>query len=231
VEVGPGDALPLPDGRYVEIAVHDEGVGIAPDNLTRIFDPYFTTKQKRSGLGLAVAHSIIRSHAGLITAESTPGVGSVFRIFLAAVSEAQGVDDLKTLAGLPAEAGRVLIMDDEKLVRETVGEMLTRMGYEVQYARDGQEAIELYARRRQDGQPFDAVIMDLTVPGGMGGIEANARLREMDPAAKTIVSSGYATDPIMSDFASFGFQGRLAKPYRMADLKHTLYQVIFQIDV
>ena len=131
----------------------------------------------------------------------------------------------------PADAGRVLIMDDEKLVRETVGEMLTRMGYDVQYARDGQEAIDLYERVRQAGQPFDAVIMDLTVPGGMGGMEANARLREVDPEAKTIVSSGYATDPIMSDYASYGFQGRLAKPYRMADLKHTLYQVIFEIDV
>ena len=116
-------------------------------------------------------------------------------------------------------------------MRETVGEMLTRMGYQVEYARDGQEALEMYQDVKQAGEPFDAVIMDLTVPGGMGGMEANTRLRQLDPGAKTIVSSGYATDPIMADYTSYGFQGMLAKPYRLGDLKDTLYQVIFEIDV
>jgi signal transduction histidine kinase/CheY-like chemotaxis protein len=222
--LGPGNDLSLGAGRYVKISVADEGTGIPAEHIAKIFDPFFTTKQKGSGLGLAASYSIIRKHEGLITVESVPGRGTTFHIYLPA---SQGDvtfswrDDTFTKGN-----GHILIMDDEEEMRNTTGDMLVRLGYTVDYAGEGGEAIAKYRQAQEAGRPFGAVIMDLTVPGGMGGKEAVRKLLEIDPAARIIVSSGYSHDPVMSDFRSYGFQGVVTKPYRLHDLSEVVAAVI-----
>jgi signal transduction histidine kinase/ActR/RegA family two-component response regulator len=224
ITLGPGNELPLGAGRYVRISVADEGTGIQPEHLEKIFDPFFTTKQKGSGLGLAASYAIIRKHGGLVTVKSEPGRGTTFHIYLPA---AQG-----DVALSPREdtftkgSGHVLVMDDEEEMRYTTGDMLVRLGYSVDYAGDGDEAVAKYRKAQEQGRPFDAVIMDLTVPGGTGGKEAVRKLLEIDPDAKTIVSSGYSEDPVVADYRSFGFRGMVNKPYRLRDLSEAVAAVI-----
>ncbi len=217
----------IKEGNYVKITVEDHGIGIPKEHLSRIFDPYFTTKQKGSGLGLATAYSIIKSHGGFIDVESELGKGSRFYIYIPA-SEKR-VLQRKSEGEKRAEArsrARVLIMDDEAIIRKSVGRALTRMGYDVEYATDGEEAIELYTKAREENRAFDLVIMDLTVPGGMGGREAIKRLRDIDPDVRAVVSSGYSNDPVMSEFTNYGFRGVISKPYTIEDLAETLRQVL-----
>src|SRR5581483_10434181 len=185
--------------RYVRVVVEDHGIGIPEEHLSRIFDPYFTTKQKGSGLGLATAYSIIKSHCGFIDVESELGKGSRFYIYIPA-SEKRA-EKKKTVSQQLEKVSkrRVLIMDDEAIIRIAVGRALTRMGYDVEYATDGEEAIELYTKAREESRAFDLVIMDLTIPGEMGGREAIVRLMEIDPDVKAIVSSGYSDDPVMGE--------------------------------
>jgi signal transduction histidine kinase/CheY-like chemotaxis protein len=216
--------------RYVSIDIEDNGVGIPQEHLTRIFDPYFSTKQKGSGLGLATAHSIIKSHGGDIGVESQLGVGTKFYIYISA-SEAKRVEqkgaELERKQGLSSgRRRRVLIMDDEVIIRRSAGKVLMRMGYEVDYASDGQEAIEKYVRAKQSNKPFDAVIMDLTVPGAMGGKEAVEKLRSIDPEVRAVVSSGYSNDPVMSEYSKYGFRAIIPKPYSVEELSDTLNKVI-----
>lgn len=221
-------ALPLEAGNYVKILVRDTGMGIPEDHLDKIFDPYFSTKQKGSGLGLTTSYSIINKHRGLIEVESQLGKGSAFTIFLPAshkVSEQN--DDNCELT--PAGVGKVLIMDDEEMLRYVLGEMLLHLGYKVNCASDGSEAIDLYLKAMNNREPFDAVIMDLTVPGGMGGKEAIKKLLELDPNVNAIVSSGYSNDPIMAEHRKYGFKEVLAKPYTIENLAHVLHQVINKI--
>ncbi len=216
---------PLHHGRQVKITIQDEGEGIPEEHLQKIFDPYFSTRQKAQGLGLAVAYSVLKNHGGHITVESKLGVGTTFTIYLPALeSPLTETDSLGTepIAG----AGRILIMDDEEMVRTVAGEMLMDLGYTVDYAGDGLEAIEKYKAARDSAKPFHAVIMDLTIPGGMGGKEAIRKLREIDPCAKAIVSSGYSHDPIMSNFIEYGFNALIAKPYTMADLRKTVSSLL-----
>ena len=224
ITLGPGNGLPLGAGPYVKISVADEGAGIPAEHMEKVFEPFFTTKQKGSGLGLAVSYSIIRKHEGLITVESEPGRGTTFHIYLPA-SQREVVfswrDDTFTKGN-----GHILVMDDEEEMRNTTGDMLVRLGYTVDYAGEGGEAIAKYRQAQEAGQPFGAVIMDLTVPGGMGGKEAVRKLLEIDPAARIIVSSGYSHDPVMSDFRSYGFQGLVTKPYRLHDLSEVVAAVI-----
>jgi len=217
--------LPLAPGNYVVLSFADSGVGIPRDHLEKVFDPYFTTKQKGSGLGLATTYSIVKRHKGHIAVESTVGSGATFHLYLPATGQ---IFQKETAPSGVAQSGsgKVLIMDDEDMVRNVAGQMLTRLGYSVAFARDGVEAIELYGQARKSGRPFDAVIMDLTVPGGMGGKEAVQQLRQMDPAVKAIVSSGYSNDPIMAEFAAYGFCGVASKPYTIKKLSETLQQVI-----
>jgi CheY-like chemotaxis protein len=122
--------------------------------------------------------------------------------------------------------GKVLLMDDEQIILDVTLEVLQFLGYEVQFARDGAEAISLYAREKSAGIPFDIVILDLSVPEGMGGKEALGKLKELDPAVKAIVSSGYTNDPSVIDYAGSGFAGKLAKPYKINDMKQVLEQLI-----
>jgi two-component system cell cycle sensor histidine kinase/response regulator CckA len=218
--------LPLPRGNYVEITVKDQGTGIAKGHLERIFEPYFTTKQKGSGLGLATAYSVIKNHDGHISVSSELGTGTTFTIYLPASSKPAPVKK-KVVAEAPIPGkGRVLVMDDEPAIRQLLKRMLTGTGYEIELSQDGKEAIAKYTQVREAGRPFEAVIMDLTIPGGMGGKETISNLLEIDPGVKAIVSSGYSTDPIMADYDKYGFSGVVAKPYVAADLEKTLRNVI-----
>jgi PAS domain S-box-containing protein len=222
-EVGAGlKAARAKNGRYVKITVEDQGVGIAQEHLSKIFDPYFTTREKSSGLGLASVHSIIKNHDGYIGVESEIGVGTKFYIYLPAMEDKEMVGDEDQFMGVK---GTVLVMDDELVVRDIFGEILNHLGYGVEFAKDGCEAIEIYEKAKDRGNPFDLVIMDLTIPGGMGGKEAIERLREIDPGIKAIVSSGYSNDPIMSEYRKYGFRGVISKPYKIEDLSEIVGRV------
>jgi PAS domain S-box-containing protein len=225
VVLGPYDVLPLDEGNYVRITVRDRGIGIPREYLTKIFDPYFTTKQKGSGLGLAITYSIIRKHEGYISVESQVGEGTTFRIILPAASERRTTSRHRE-ATLVAGTGRILVMDDETDVRKTTGDILTRLGYTVTFAEEGAQAIDLYRRAMEAGTPFDLTIMDLTVPGGMGGKDAVKKLLEIDPRARVIVSSGYSKDPVMAEYGNYGFRGVVAKPFRVKELSETVHRVM-----
>jgi two-component system cell cycle sensor histidine kinase/response regulator CckA len=220
------EALPLPKGDYVEIAVKDYGDGIPKEHLGRIFDPYFTTKRKGSGLGLATAYSVVSNHHGYITVESELGVGTTFHIYLPA-SGKPALEKKEAAKAVPVHGkGRILVMDDEEIIRKMLSKMLSLAGYGVEVTGDGAEAVELYQKARESGRAFDAVILDLTVPGGMGGKEAMKKLLEIDPEVKAIVSSGYATDPIMADFYKYGFSAVVAKPYSVGELERALHRML-----
>ncbi|MDX1953345.1 MAG: PAS domain S-box protein, partial [Verrucomicrobiota bacterium] len=226
VEVESESRLPLKQGRYVMLSVKDTGVGISPQHLGRIFDPYFTTKQTGSGLGLATAYSIVQKHEGYITVESKLGLGTTFYLYLPATTEVSIVNNSSSRKAAPRGHGRILVMDDEQAILDLARATLGHLGYEVEVARDGNEAIQLYSETYRTVNRFAAVIMDLTVPGGMGGREAMKRLREIDPLVKGIVSSGYSQDPVMANFREHGFLGVVDKPYEVSLLAQTLHNVI-----
>jgi len=228
IEVAAHNRLVLPAGRYVQISFEDQGEGIPRDHLSKIFDPYFSSKRTGSGLGLTIAYSIIKKHDGVITVDSELGSGSTFTIYLPATNKTNLVRQAPAETSSTVGCGRVLIMDDEEIVREIAVEMLDYLGCKPVAARDGSEAIDLYLRAREEGRPFDALIMDLTIAGGMGGKEAITRLREIDPAVRAIVSSGYANDPIMANFREYGFSGVVPKPYKLHELSATLNRILRQ---
>gem|GEM_PF-931938 len=226
VALGKSEGLPLSPGKYVKITVADQGIGIPADYLPKIFDPYFSTKQKGSGLGLATAYSIIKNHRGYITVESTLGAGTTFYLYLPASPKRVKKNVSSTHATLKTGHGRILVMDDDPDVRQVAGRILEHLGYEVAFATEGSEAINAYQEARDSGRPFAAVIMDLTIPGGMGGLEALKNLKRIDPEIKAIVSSGYADDPIMTHFQKYGFNGVIKKPYRVDTFSQVLYEVL-----
>jgi len=216
----------LKSGEYVKITIEDHGIGIPEENIKRIFDPYFTTKQRGNGLGLTIVYSIVKKHNGQITVESQLGIGTKFQIYLPAFLTDIKVKREKLEDKLIFGKGKVLVMDDEEIIRNLAYEMLSSMGYEVTAATDGYEATELYRNAKESGDPFDAVIMDLTIPGGMGGKEAIKKMAEIDPNIKSIVSSGYSDDPVMSEFQRYGFKDFIAKPYRTSELSKVVHRVI-----
>jgi PAS domain S-box-containing protein len=220
-----GDASLLPPGRYVKVTVQDSGIGISREHLPNIFDPYFTTKQRGSGLGLATSYSIVSKHGGHISVVSEPGRRTAFTLMLPASSNAS-VPATHKEDSLKRGAGKILLMDDEEEVLRTTGDALARLGYSISYADDGSKAIELYREAIQAGEPFVAVILDLTVRGGMGGKETIEQLLKIDPDVKAIVSSGYSNDPIMADHRAHGFAGVVSKPYRLKQMSNIVYRVI-----
>lgn len=215
-------------GDYVRLTISDEGCGISPDNLDKIFDPYFTTKPNGTGLGLASAYSVVKRHGGSISVSSGRGQGATFAIHLPACMEAAAADSAAPVAdGQNLQArGKILVMDDEELIRSLVVQLLDHLGFATETCTDGNEAISLYQASFLRGEPFAMVIMDLTIPGGMGGQEAAARIREIDPAACLIVSSGYSNDPIMSNYHDYGFSAVMTKPYRIEELRTVLSGIL-----
>jgi PAS domain S-box-containing protein len=225
VALGINELPPLPEGKYVRISVKDSGIGITGKHLPKIFDPYFTTKQQGSGLGLATAYAIVKKHEGRITVESALGTGTTFHIHLPASGgegPARERQEGKPIGG----TGKILVMDDQKPVRDVAAAMLTSLGYAAATAEDGAEALKLYDEARKAREPFDAVIMDLTIPGGMGGMETIRKLLELDGEAKAIASSGYSSDGVMADHKTYGFKGVVPKPYNIRQLGEVVAGVL-----
>lgn len=214
----------LAPGKYVELQFSDQGCGIPEEHLSKIFDPYFSSKKSGSGLGLAISYSIIKNHDGLIQVHSRVDTGTTFSIYLPAFSLGKDIQstysDNKTTS--PSILGRVLIMDDEALVREMLMEILTHLGCESVAASNGHETITLYTQAQENNTPFDLLIMDLTIPGSMGGLETLEKLRVLDPDVQALVSSGYANDPVMANYSEYGFCGVLPKPFMVEELRKTL---------
>ena len=260
IDISEKDGLALKHGKYVKVSFKDQGTGIAEENLSKVFDPYFSTKelgtQKGMGLGLAVAYSIVKKHGGLITIESQLGAGTNIHIYLPTISEErpgeigsalhgdgkkpstdhvikqspinQQADSAKavraTMAGLSIQ--RVLVMDDEEMLRDVSSAMLSQLGYEVEVAVDGVEAIEMYKKARESGEPYDAVILDLANNVGMGGVEAIRKLLEIDPEIRAIVATGYSFDPVVDNYRAYGFCGAMTKPFGMDELSRALKRAI-----
>lgn len=209
--------------RWVEIKITDEGTGIKPEVIDKIFDPYFSTKEKGSGLGLAICHSIISQHKGGIEVSSTPGSGTEITIILPALEKGSVPDSPREMRQLPSLKGvRVLVMDDEEMVRNIVKDMLAIIGSESVMVADGAEAVKQYKEAMEEGNTFNLVIMDLTIPGGMGGKEAVQEIIKMDPEARVIVASGYSNDPIMSSFEEYGFCAAVIKPFQLHELAEAI---------
>ena len=218
-------ALKLKEGNYIRIDIRDHGIGISEENLLKIFDPYFTTKESGSGLGLATSYSIICKHEGKITCQSELGVGTTFTIYLkASTSEVQ----IKALgSNTPVKgSGRILVMDDDALIQDVFQKTLSKLGYETVCVGNGKLAIEEYARSFEEDNPYDIVIMDLTIPGEMGGKEAIGILKEQFPQVKAVVSSGYSNDPVVGNYEQYGFVGYIKKPFQIRELSNFLSSIL-----
>jgi signal transduction histidine kinase/ActR/RegA family two-component response regulator len=218
-------------GPAVRISVRDRGHGIPADVLPRVFDPYFTTKPGGNGLGLATAYAIVTKHGGRIEVDTETGRGTVFTVVLPASRERPApqerpIADSRVVSPVRSGTPRLLVMDDEEAVRKLLEALLTKLGYEVQSARNGAEAIDLYEAAKASGRTFDVVLLDLTVRGGMGGIETAARLRELDSSVRLVVSSGYSDAPVMADFRAYGFDDVLPKPWSAAELSEIIRRVL-----
>jgi PAS domain S-box-containing protein len=217
----------LRGGRYVHIMICDQGRRLNSDELLRIFEPHFSPDDPGSGLGLATAHSVIRKHGGELLARALTQNGTGFEVYLPALeATAMPVPVQKPAVRVQLSGSRVLIMDDEPGIRESLGLLLEVLGLESEAVPDGQEALSRYEAARKSGLPFDAVIMDLTIPNGMGGEEAVRRLKQLDRSARAIVSSGYSNDPVMAQYRRYGFDGVMPKPYHLPQLEEVLNQVL-----
>ncbi len=218
--LGDDAAVPLPAGAYVRVRVRDEGPGIPAEYGQRIFDPYVSTKPGGTGLGLATVHSIVRRHRGHVGFTSTPGHGATFDVYLPATELLPAVAPASPLPSSPPPGrARLLVMDDEPQVRQVLALILRGAGYAVDAVGDGADAVALYRAAIAEGRGYDAVLLDLTVPGGVGGLDAVRRLRDLDPAVRAIVASGYAADPVLSNASSHGFCGVVRKPFTAAELE------------
>jgi len=225
VGVEPADVSGLTAGRYVKLDVEDRGEGILPENVERIFDAYFTTKERGVGLGLATARSIIAQHDGIVRAHSVRGQGTTMSVWLPTLAAHELAGAAAASARTPL-CGRVLVMDDESSVRDVTGYMLEHLGLRHESVLDGEAAVAAYAQALRVKDPFDVVILDLTVPGGTGGSEALAALRAIDPSVRAIVMSGYQGDSVLADHSRFGFSDRLLKPFRIEDLQSVLVPLL-----
>ena len=229
LEITEKDNLPIKEGSYVKVSIRDRGRGIQVEEISRIFDPYFSTKErgvkKGMGLGLTICHSIIRKHEGFITVESMPGAGTTFHLYLPASLKKKTETEVTGEKEITRKK-RILIMDDDEIVRDITGDMLMHCGYYIESSKDGNEAIALYIKAKERGEPFDAVILDLVVPNGMGGDIAIKRLHDIDHGVKGIALSGYSKDLIMTHYMDYGFTAALSKPYNIQLLNGTLERVL-----
>ncbi|BBO88356.1 ATP-binding protein [Desulfosarcina ovata] len=227
----------LAAGRYIDIAIIDHGVGIPSEHIEKIFDPYFSTKDKGAnrgtGLGLSISHSIVIQHGGEITVTSRVGEGTTFHVLLPA-SETPALDKAPAAPTTEFQSpnrpvhggGKILVMDDEAMIRELAGNLLQHLGYTVDFAEEGQMAIKKYQAAMDASKPYDAVILDLTIKGGMGGEETIGRLKAIDPSVKAIVSSGYSDNPVVARYQDYGFCDVVAKPYEIIEFSQKLYRLV-----
>ncbi len=222
-------ALPLDKEKYVKLMIRDEGKGIPPEVLPKIFDPYFSTKDQGSGLGLATTYSIVRKHGGLITVESIPEKGTAFYVYYPATDKKPSpviIEKQEESVCQQVGRGNILVMDDEELIRDVAGEMLTSLGYDATAVSEGDEVIACYLKAKETDRPFDAVIMDLTIPGGQGGRDIVQRLLTHDPDVKVIIASGSSNDQVISHYKKYGFKGVLIKPFSIESLGEELGKII-----
>ena len=229
-----GENVPLPShntfalekGDYVKITIQDSGAGIKKEYLKKIFDPYFSTKQKGSGLGLAVAYSVIDKHSGSISVESDGDVGTTFTIHMPAAYEMETRRQTEASEFVSGAGRRVLVMDDEDFIRKLARQMLEKLGYSVEVSHDGEDAVAKFQQALDAGDSYDAVILDLTIPGGMGGKDTVEELLKLDPNVKAIVSSGYSNDPVMASYGLHGFRQAIRKPYRIQEMSAALKEAL-----
>ncbi len=228
VDIQEKNGLPLQPGKWVRLSFKDRGLGIPGENLSKIFDPYFSTRERGKGMGLTAVYSIMKKHGGYIDVESEAGEGTTVHVYFPVAEEEKKEMPNSTNHESPSGfKGKILLMDDEEIIRDVAGEMLSLMGFEVEFAEHGDEAIEKYKEHlAANGRPYDVVIMDLTIPGGMGGAECIQKLHQLDPNVKALVSSGYSQDPVMSDFKKHGFSGVVDKPYKLNDLRESLERLM-----
>jgi two-component system cell cycle sensor histidine kinase/response regulator CckA len=227
VQVDEKSGLPLEHGRYIKIAVADHGPGVPPALAANIFDPYFTTKETSSGLGLAISYSIVRKHGGFLHLEGSSPAGATFALYLpAARGRAQNDPHQPNDRSQHFPQQRILVMDDESAICELTSQLLGTMGYEVTTVPDGSEAVRLYERAARKGERFRAVILDATVRGGLGGVETIERLRNIDPEVNAIICSGYSDEAALSQFLSYGFRGALPKPFTRRELSDALQKAL-----
>ncbi|HAA05024.1 MAG TPA: hypothetical protein DCE18_16885 [Syntrophobacteraceae bacterium] len=219
-------------GRYIKLGITDHGVGIAQEHIHHIYDPYFTTKpmgsEKGSGLGLSIVYSIVKKHEGFIVVDSKLNKGTAVIIHLPALAPG-GETRTGKQPDARVSAKRILVMDDEETVRDVIAKLLAHLGYQAVLVSNGSDALAAYQESFAIGSPFAAVIMDLTIPGGMGGLETIRRLLALDPGAKAIISSGYCNDPVMQNYGAYGFQGVVAKPYKLQELRRALKKILGEV--
>ncbi len=219
--------IPLKPGNYIKVSIQDHGIGIPEENINKIFDPFFTTKKDGSGLGLSITYSIIKKHNGYIAVESKLGIGTTFHFYLPAILEkVQIKEKVAEEEKIRHGKGKILVMDDEEIIRELAYEMLSSLRYDVTVVEDGFQAIDIYKNAKESKEPYDLVIMDLTIPGGMGGNEAIKELLKFDPDVVAVVSSGYSNDPVMANFKEHGFRGVIPKPYKMIEVSKILHDIV-----
>jgi len=222
-------SIPLPNGQYIKFSIEDQGIGISEKNISSIFDPFFTTKQKGSGIGLSTVYSIIQKHKGHIAVYSEIDKGTIFHVYLSASSK--DIEKTEGESGTTHQGqGKILIMDDQEPILKMMGRILNRMGYETAFATDGSQAVEMYEKAQLFENPFDLVILDLTIPGGLGGAKTIPKLLKIDPKVRAVVSSGYSNDPIMANYEDYGFCGVVSKPYTKEQLSEVLNRIFDKID-
>jgi PAS domain S-box-containing protein len=223
------ESIPLSEGgKFVKITIHDSGTGIPEKLIDKIFDPYFSTKQTNSGLGLAISHSIISKHGGAITVESKEGKGTTFSIYLPASEKKSTGKQFSSEGRVSPPPAKILVMDDDEMVLSVYKKMLVQMGHKIVIARNGEEVVQLYRETYNSEEPFDLIIMDLTIPGGMGGKKTIQEIQKINSKVKSIVSSGYSNDPVMANFKEYGFKGAIAKPFQLKKLELVISKVLLE---
>jgi two-component system cell cycle sensor histidine kinase/response regulator CckA len=214
----------LGEGDFVLIAVRDSGPGIPEKSRERLFDPYFTTREGGTGLGLATSYSIVKNHGGIIDVESEPGEGATFAVYLPAIR--QKPVEAAVAAPVETRSAKVLIMDDDEMIRKISRKILRSLGHECEFAEKGESAVAMFKAARDEGRPFDLVILDLTIRGGMGGADTIGELLAIDPEVKAIVSTGYSDDGALPDYRSQGFEMFLKKPYTVEELRDAINSLL-----